>query len=231
MKKMIALSISIYILAGCASNTVAVPKGGKSLRGKTITIIHKDFPKRPFIKTDAVEVGEAIGGVIGGIIMGSAQGKLYEGVTYQNPSEIIANNLINDITSRYSMRYIPNAKKVSSNKNLNILNSNPNSNKEKSYKEQYNTDYLLNVDTPTWRMYYSTMFIDNASFDMSNNIEIIDTKTEKPIAQVSCTYEKKWEDKIPKYKDIFANNHQFIKNYTQKAIDACIAKAKKEMLK
>ena len=156
--------------------------------------------------------------------------KKYQGVGYQNPSETIANSLINDIASRYSMRYIPNSKTISYNQSLNILNSNPNA-KKRSLKDEYNTDYLLDVDTKYWRMYHSTMFIDKAFFSMGNSVRILDTKTEKPIAQVDCKYKKEWEGDIPKYKDILANNHQFIKNYTQKAIDACIAKVRREILK
>ena len=229
MKKSLTLSITTILLAGCVSSTVAVPNAGESLRGKSITIVKKSYPKHPRIETDANIIGNVVGGLIGGAIVASANSKKYGNETYEIPSNQIANRLINTITSKYSMNYIPNAKVATSNSKLDIISSKPN--KQDSYKSQYTTDYLLDVDTPGWVMSHSTMFTDKAYFFMENNINIVNRVTGKTVAQIGCKYTKEWEGDIPKYEDVLANNQQFIKNYTQKAIDACIAKANREMLK
>ena len=231
MKKTLSLSVATILLAGCVSNTVAVPNSGASLRGKSITIVKKSYPKHPHIETDANIIGNAVGGLIGGAIIASTMSKKYGNETYQVPSNQIANSLIGTIASRYSMNYIPSAKVSNVSKGLNALSSNPNKEDKDSYKNLYTTDYLLDVDTTGWIMRHSTMFTDKASFFLGNNVKIINRVTGKTVASVGCEYEKKWEDDIPKYEDVLANQQQFIKNYTQKAIDACIAKVKREMLK
>jgi len=230
MKKILTLSVTAALLAGCVGNTVAVPNSGASLRGKTITIVKKSSPKHPNIETDANIVGNVVGGLIGGLIAAGANANRFGNVTYQVPSNQIAEKLIGSIASRYSMNYIPNSVVSSSNKGLNALSTKPNKDSN-LYKKRYSTDYLLDVETGAWQLYHSTMFTDEARFHLENSIKIINRLSGKEVAQVGCEYDKKWEGDIPKFKDILANNQQFIKDYTQKAIDACVTKAKKEMLK
>ena len=231
MKKTVTLSAAAILLAGCVGNTIAVPNSGASLRGKSITIVKKSSPKHPFIDTDANIVGSVVGGLIGGLIAAGANANRFGNVTYQVPSNQIADRLIGTISSRYSMNYIPSSVISHSNKGLNALSTKPKKDSENSYKDTYSTDYLLDVQTGGWRLYHSTMFIDKAGFYLENNIKIINRLSGKKVAQVGCKYKKEWEGDIPKFDDILANNQQFIKNYTQKAIDACIAKAQREMLK
>ena len=231
MKKTLSRSVVTILLAGCVGNTVAVPNSGASLRGKSITIVKKSYPKHPTIDTDANLIGSVVGGLIGGAIMANAASKKYGVDGYSVPSNQIANRLIGTIASRYSMNYIPSAKVSNVSKGLNALSSNPNREDKDSYKNQYSTDYLLDIDTTGWIMRHSTLFTDEASFFLGNNVKIVNRVTGKTVANVGCEYEKKWEGDIPKYENVLANNQQFIKNYTQKAIDACIAKVKREMLK
>ena len=231
MKRVLSLSISAVLLAGCVGNTVPVTNSGASLRGKSITIVKKSYPKRPTISTDANLIGSVVGGLIGGAIIASAASKKYGVDGYSVPSNQIAERLIGTIASRYSMNYIPNAKVSNVSKGLNALSSNPNREDKNSYKNLYSTDFLLDVDTPDWIMNHTTMFTDKAFFVMTNSVKIVNRLTGKAVASVGCKYKKEWEGNIPKYEDILANNQQFIKDYTQKAIDACIAKAQREMLK
>lgn len=219
MKKTVTLSVAAILLAGCVGNTIAVPNSGASLRGKSITVVKKSYPTHPSIDTDANIIGNVVGGLIGGAIIASTMSKKYGDESYQIPSNQIADRLIGTISSRYSMNYIPSSK---------VSNSSMD-----NYKNIYSTDYLLDVETPSdgWVMNHSTMFTDSASFYLGNNVKIIHRLSGKTVAQVGCEYSKKWEGDIPKYEDILANNQQFIKNYTQKAIDECVAKVQREMLK
>lgn len=227
MQKNFTLFLGALLISGCATTT-PLPNHGSILKGKTITAIHKKHPKHPIISTDADVVGQVIGGIIGGAIVASAASKKYN-VTYENPSNQIAKVVANEMVNRYSMQYLPQSI-TTTNNSLNLLNTNPTLKDTNPYKN-YKADYLVDVETNNWTMMHDTMFIDKAMFSLKNNVKIIDRKRGKVIAQTQCSFVKKWEGEIPKYKEVLANNQQFIKNYTQKAVDACINKVRKDLFK
>ena len=206
MKKIFIAAVIASLFTGCSVKTVPIPNSGANLRGKSITYVKKSSPKRPYFYTDSNVIGNAVGGFIGGLIEGAGDSKKYS-ATYEVPSNQLAQRLTPIIASKYGMQYASNA---------NLKNS---------------VDYILDVDTGGWMMQHITLLRDTARFIMRNDVKLKNAKTDRTVAQVMCLYKKEWKDNVPKYEDILANNHQFVKNYTQKAIDECIRKVQTQMLK
>ena len=236
MKYIINLVVLATILSGCATKTLVMDKDKqKSLSGKSITAIQKDYPTHPEVNTPGKTLGAAIGGVIGG-----AMGVILGGVILDEgddrtdnlkiPSNYISEKITPYIANKFNMVLKHEKEKEKKETSLSILKPKEDVPELDRLKANYTSDYLLDIDTYSWVITY-TKWNGGASYVvvMRNNLRLIERETQKTISSINCEYLPKYKDGLPTYDEMFANNGKIIKEESLKALDLCVEKIKVEL--
>ncbi len=231
IRYILLFTIGSFLFIGCAFNEVSLDSNTRNeLRGKTITVIHKKGPVRPWESRGG---GISIESTIINAIGSEVTARQSDGPNYGNPTEVLNKRVISYLVRKYSLRYRNNSfpPETTSTGAFSFNKGTPSLNYATIKK--YNTDYVLDINS-----YWSTMvtFPRRIILTLNNDIRLIDTKKQKIIAQISCEDQStstttKQGKKYYTDESLYAHNGALLKQVASKTINKCMDQIRQKIFR
>ena len=229
MKLITSLTLALIFFNGCTPKLLLMDEKQESfLKGKTITMVKQVWPKHIELNTIGKGLGYVVGGVLGSMLL-SLDNERADGI--EIPGNYIAKKITPLIANKYQMNFINEQRKEHHETVLETLNKTKKVPELEQFRNDYKSDYLLDIYTYTWLVTY-TKWYGGASYVvvMRNDLRLIERETKKVISTISCEYLPKYKKGLPTSSEMFENNGKLIKEETLKASNLCIEKIKKNLL-
>ena len=218
-----------FLLVGCGYSSVTLDSNKKNeLKGKTITVIHKNGPVRP---TNYGGGGITIESKIISGLSADAASRQNDGPVYGNPSDVLNKKIISYLIKKYSLKYKENrfAPQVRDSDSIAMMNTGkPNY----AAMKKYNTDYVLEVNS-YWQL--QNLMMGAQFVRLRNDIRLMDNKKHKIVAQLTCDTDIGGNIKLKKNSfsrdELYAHNGALLKKVTSEAINLCVEEVKLKAFK
>lgn len=217
MIKSITLLLAVFILAGCVStkNMPMQPDVFAVDAPKTITTSFREKPS-----FSAMTAGKGAFALVGALASISAGNDLIEQHQIEDPAVYIGQSLTGALKQRYALDI--------ANNNGAVLDVDEPS----SIAERYpKSDLVLDVQTINWSFIYFPADWDNYRVIYTAKLRLIDTRSNKMIAEGFCKRIPEQDENSPSYDDLISDQAQGLKKELQLAADHCIEEFQTKVLK
>ncbi len=199
------------IISGCASKTV-LPTADQFavLQHKTITFTNKTKPLEPVIMTPTRAIANS---AMVGFLDSIALSLMDDNKTYKVkkvPSLYLNTGLIRQFVKNYDMKYIENNTSMDSDSIDELIARYP------------GVDYILDNEIKFWNVQYFAMHWKTYTINLIDEMRLIDVANHKVIAQKTCKYLPEYEENMPSYEEMMADNGALIAKETKKALMYCV---------
>lgn len=208
LKKLSGLIFSCYALSGCVSvNHVPLTASqSEELRGKTVAT--SNYETADFT---AFTAGKAAFGAIGAATMVSAGNKIIEENNIPDPAIAIKSGLVENMQKARAIKVIDSSGTVSSDDAVNNL-----------IAEYGSVDYILDIKTLNWMFNYYPTDWSHYRVTYQARLRLIDTASKDVIAETMCSSVQGDDENPPTKDDLLENEAALLKDYLEKASQACV---------
>jgi len=219
IRRAVRFIVSSVLVAGfltsCVSTkNVALSSADKAvMRGKTVTVTHREKPHHWVMKQSAMAAA-SLGGAVGGAIAGAVAEK--EGAEQIRIHQIGDPNLTLSKACEKDLLSKTGLKPVASRGTTTSLDP-----KEVAAQNAH-ADYVLDCFTTAWFGTYYPFSIGKYFMIYAAKMQLIETSTGRVVAEGFSNYQGKDRANAPDYDGIYSNGAAFLKSETKTGTDMAI---------
>lgn len=210
MKKWLGVIVGLSALAGCAS-TKTVSIDAQKLEQMNVTSV--GLTKRDKPDFSALTADKAMFALAGALASIAAGNELIEENKVDDPAAYIRTKLVEGLVNKYGYSF-GEPTFVDSTKPAKIT---------PAFSGQ---DLVLDIETINWSFGYFPTDWNNYRVMYSAKLRLIDTKSNKIIAEGFCARVPEQSDTAPSYDELLADEAAVIKSELKSAADQCIQEFK-----